>query len=132
MKSFILMGATKIPDKSDPPSSHVYDDEFQIWIDTLQNEPLISQITQQLATRFGETTITETREGADQSEISSVAITTQFDAADDIEFPAYISNYRLESTRFGETTITKTSEGVDTSEATTENYMDTNAAHSHF
>ena len=132
MKSLILKGAVKLPAESKPPSNHVYDYERQIWIDTLRNEPVILQISQQMATRFGETTITETREGVDQSEIASLDIASHYTSVADIQNPTNCNSFQLESTRFGETTITKTTEGTDASEVISENYTDTNVTYSHF
>lgn len=131
MKSLILKGAVQLPVESKPPSNHVYDYERQIWIDTIRNEPVIFQISQQMATRFGETMITETREGVDQSEIASLDITSHSTSEVDIQNPNSCISFQFEATRFGETTITKTAEGVDVVEVISEYYTDTNVTYSH-
>jgi len=59
------------------------------------------------ASQFGETTLTRTREGADQTEDTS-----------------------LEGSQFGETTLTNTQEGADLTEATAPLVF--NAPYSHF
>ena len=95
MTPFILKGTTKIPPETVPRSEHIYDPQQQLWIDSQTGVPLVLSSAAANTTRFGETTITETREGIDQTETHSI-----------------------HASRFGETTITKTQEGVDQSEIT--------------
>jgi hypothetical protein len=91
MIPFILKGRTKLPSESDPSDDQVYDQYRQLWIDKKFGAPVVSCVrTQAQPSQFGETTLTETREGADQAD-------TAF----------------LEASRFGETTMTKTMEGAD-------------------
>ena len=93
MTPFILKGATEIPPEPAPPPEHVYDPQLQLWIDNRTGVPLVISSVGANATRYGETTVTETREGVDQPETNSIL-----------------------ASRFGETTITKTKEGTDQSE----------------
>lgn len=94
MMPFVLLGRKKLPPESTPSPEHEYDRHRQLWIDRISGEPLVSRMHGHAQpTQFGETTITETREGTDQSEGTS-----------------------LQASQFGETTLTKTREGADQSE----------------
>lgn len=94
MTPFVLLGRKKLPPESAPSSENEYDGNRQLWIDTSSGQPLVSRmLAHAQPTQFGETTITETREGVDQSEGTS-----------------------LQASQFGETVLTKTHEGVDQSE----------------
>jgi hypothetical protein len=63
---YILRGRKKLPPESAPSPEHVYDNERQLWINKKSGEPLVTSMRSQVkTTQFGETTITETREGAD-------------------------------------------------------------------
>jgi hypothetical protein len=96
MIPFVLKGRRKLPPESDPSEEQVYDEYRQLWIDKRFGTPVVSCLrTQAQPSQFGETTITETREGADQVEAAS-----------------------LEASKFGETTMTKTMEGADQFEVT--------------
>jgi len=95
MSAFILAGRKKLlPEPVPSPSEH-YDPMMQLWIDSASGTPLIETFGDSpSASKYGETTMTETREGADQSEST------------------------IHASSYGETTITKTREGADQSEAT--------------
>lgn len=96
MTPFVLKGRTLVSPESAPSDCEIYCRHRQLWIDQGSGEPLIRRIQDRVQpSQFGETTITETREGADQSEVT-----------------------RLTASQFGETTITKTQEGADQSEIT--------------
>jgi hypothetical protein len=133
MTPFILKGAIKIPPESDIPSEHVYDRQRQIWIDRSSNVPVVSS-AEAHASRYGETTVSETREGADQTEVASIqaskfgetTMTKSMEGADQGEIAA------LAISRFGETTVTATLEGADHSEVATIQRLDLDAPHSHF
>ena len=71
MKPFILKAAKKIPSEKSPTSGCIYDPEQQLWIEHETGIPLVLSNFPNTSTRFGETLFTETREGADQSEITS-------------------------------------------------------------
>jgi hypothetical protein len=95
MTPFILLARRRLPPEAAPSDDHVYDGYQQLWLSRQLGTPLVlSMLAQNQASRFGETTVTETREGTDQSEVAS-----------------------LSSSLFGETTLTKTVEGVDQPEA---------------
>lgn len=93
MPLFILEGCKKLPPEPEPLEACVYDEERQLWADENSNIPLVCLWTCHSSSRYGETTLTETREGADQSEVVACS-----------------------ASRFGETTLTKTAEGADQSE----------------
>ena len=84
------------------------------------------------ASRFGETTMTDTVEGVDQVEIATfdaspfgeTTLTRTHEGADQSEGAVF------EASQYGETTLTKTSEGADQAEITS--LSDLNATYSHF
>jgi hypothetical protein len=90
---------------------HRYDSNMQIWVCARTGEPLVLLRTQQdgrtlAASEFGETTLTKTVEGADQSE-----------GRVDASFAS--SGYRgVSASQFGETTLTESGEGADQAERT--------------
>ena len=134
MTPFILKGATKIPDEEAPTEGQLYDSELQLWIDTRTGVPLVSaavatkacepdkecaeeylvnsdsaRTPPMTASQFGETLLTRTSEGVDQSEA------TAFSASP-----------------FGETGHTATVESVDNPETVTAQQIDVDVAYSHF
>ena len=134
MTPFILEGATKIADEDVPTKEQVYDTRVQLWIDTRTGVPIVSptvatnvsgtdndRVEEGLvdedsaytpcmrASEFGETSLTKTSEGIDQSEV------TDFCASP-----------------FGETLHTATVESVDNPEIVTAQQDDVDAAYSHF
>ena len=134
MTPFILKGATKVPPETAPSPEHVYDSQRQLWIDNQTGVPLVVTNVGADASRFGETTLTETREGADQAETDCIlasrygetTLTRTVEGADQSEVAA------LALTRFGETTVTKTVEGADNPEIVSAEQMDVDAPYSHF
>jgi hypothetical protein len=95
MTPYILLGRKKLAPENPPSAEEAYDEQRQIWIDRNSGEPLVSRLRAGgQPTRFGETTLTETREGADRSENA------------------------VEASNFGETIHTFTREGVDQNEGT--------------
>lgn len=72
MKPFILKKAKKIPSEPSPTSNCIYDPVQQVWIERSTGVPLVLSNYVNNSTRFGETMLTETRESADQSEITSL------------------------------------------------------------
>jgi hypothetical protein len=107
MTPFILMGRTKLPPESAPSGEDTYDEFQQLWIDKKSGIPLVSSMKahphpQDVAdkavtlrtSQFGETVLTRSQEGADQTEGSS-----------------------FQASRFGETSMSKTQEGADQAEA---------------
>lgn len=100
MTPFVLLGRKKLPPETKPSPEEVYDDDRQLWVDKSSGVPLVLRMQgHERASSYGETTMTETREGVDQSEGAAIHV---FDASP-----------------FGETTITKTQEGADQAEGGT-------------
>ena len=134
MTPFILKGAIRIPPETDAPPEHVYDRQRQVWIDSRSGVPVVVSSVGAHASRYGETTITETREGADQAEVASLrasrfgetTMTKSMEGADQGEMAA------LAASQFGETTVTATLEGADQSDVATTQCLDFDAPHSHF
>ena len=94
MPPFILVGRKRLPTDPAPSSEEEYDQQRQLWVDRKTQEPLVSRLHRELtASQYGETSLTETREGADQSDST------------------------LQMSSYGETTMTKTREGADMTEA---------------
>ena len=134
MTPFILQGATRIPPEQAPSADHVYDAQLQIWMNTRTGIPVVISSMDVDATRFGETTITETQEGADQPEVqnlraSNFGETTVTKTAEGVDLSEATS---LSATRYGETTVTATVEGADRSEIVSAVDFDTDAPYSHF
>ena len=93
MIPFVLRNRTKLPAEPKPCSHHVFDKRLQLWINTKSSLPVVLEM-QHRESEFGETLITATAEGVDQSERAN-----------------------LDASQFGETTVTKApGEGVDYSD----------------
>ncbi|WP_143525952.1 hypothetical protein [Rhodanobacter sp. C05] len=116
---FVLKQRETLQHESEPSTNEYYDPERQLWIDAASGAPLIQSLRgRSNASEFGETLSTESREGADQSEISSLVgsqfgettMTKTQEGHDQTGESALVSN-------FGETVVTATSEGADASEA---------------
>jgi hypothetical protein len=91
IEPLVLKERFTLPPDSEPSPSEQYDPECQVWIDMATGRPLIETLRATGGpTPFGETMTTESREGADQSEITA-----------------------LIASQFGETMMTKTQEGHD-------------------
>lgn len=94
-----------------PGSEHQYDSSKQIWVCARTGVPLVLLHAQQdvsslAASEFGETTLTKTAEGVDQSE-----------GRLDADCPSVSLHYRgVMASPFGETTLTETGEGADQAE----------------
>ena len=95
MTPFILKGAKKIPSETLPTDGCIYDPVQQLWIDFRTGSPLVLSNFVNTTTRYGETSITETNECADQPETSLIL-----------------------ASNFGETLLTRTLEAADQSEVT--------------
>lgn len=94
MSAFVLAGRKKLPPEPVPSLAERYDPSLQLWVDCASGQPLVECLSLGSAgSKYGETSMTDTREGADQSEGT------------------------LQATTYGETTRTKTREGADQSEA---------------
>ena len=133
MTPYILLGRKKLPSESAPSPEHVYDEHRQLWIDKISGMPLVSCMrTHAQPTQFGETTLTETREGADQTEGTSLQAsefgeTIQTRTREGVD---QTEGNTIQSSQLGETTMTKTQEGADQSEGATLQEFD--APYSHF
>lgn len=118
IEPLVLKGRFTLPTDSEPSQSEQYDPEFQIWMDTATGRPLIEALCSAGGpTPFGETVTTESREGADQSEITAL-IASQFGETmitKSQEGHDQTGESPVVSTA-GETTNTYTREGVDTTE----------------
>lgn len=130
MTPYILLGRKILPPESSPSPNHIYDRYRQIWINRTSGLPLVSCMQTQ-ASQFGETTLTETREGVDQTEGTVYA--PEFDAT--IQPPTHegVSETKrsaLQASQYGETTFTKTSEGTDQGEGASP--QEIHATYSHF
>ena len=133
MTPFILRGRRELPAESTPSAQQVYDADLQLWMDTRENLPLVEcHLNHAEPTQFGETTFTETREGADRSEGASIEAS---DFGETIqtrtrEGTDQTEGSGIQASRVGETTLTKTREGADLSEGS--NAMEADASYSHF
>ena len=132
MTPYILHDRKKLLPESAPCPEHVYDSGRQLWIDKNSGVPLVSTIrTQAQPTKFGETTLTETREGTDRTEgavhASNSGETIQTRSREGVD---QSEENILEASKLGETTLTKTREGTDQTEGVTLQELD--AAYSHF
>ena len=132
MTPYILLGRKKLLPESAPPPGQVYDEDRQLWIDKNSGTPLVSHMRAQAQpTQFGETTLTESREGADRpegvlhaSEFGETIQTKSREGVDQAEGNA------LEASQFGETTMSKTREGAADTEGASLQEFD--VAYSHF
>ena len=118
MMPFILLGRKKLPPETPPSDDHTYDSDRQLWIDKASGQPLVCRMRGHAQpTQFGETTMTETREGADRTEgigfqatqYGETSITATREGADQTEGA-------IRASQIGETTLTRTREGVDQTE----------------
>lgn len=121
MTPFVLLGRKKLPPEAMPSPEEIYDDNRQLWVDKASGMPLVLRVQGHAqCSQYGETTITETREGVDQSEGAAI-LNSQYG-----ETTHTISREAIDKTEstvfraspFGETTMTKTREGADQTEGT--------------
>jgi len=123
IEPFVLKNKQLLPPEKAPRSWEIYDSERQLWIDANSGAPLVQRANVQgenslSTTEFGETALTKTREGTDQSESSTVSsfgetvLTRTREETDQAE--------GLRFSQFGETTLTETREGVDQTEHATD------------
>jgi hypothetical protein len=140
MTPFVLRDCRELPPEPGPSGDQEFDRRLQLWVCKESGLPLVLSMQARDST-FGETTITETREGVDQPDTSNMSA-SQFgettitrsdgEGADQPFFSDLSSSQFGETTRlrvtelaaqatllddlasqFGETTLTKTQEGVD-------------------
>lgn len=98
-------------------SEHIYDTAKQLWVCSDSGEPVVLRyatgVKESLVSQFGETTMTKTFEGVDQSEGRDSS------AADSSGMSTSMSRDTLSASPFGETLVTETAEGTDQPERTT-------------
>lgn len=133
MTPFILKGAIKIPSEPAPSPEHIYDRSKQLWIDSMSGVPLVISSAGPDASRFGETTLTEAKEGVDQTDVHSIQAsrfgeTTMTKTVEGVDQGEVTT---LAASRFGETILTATAEGVDQSEISSGRHLCFDAPHSH-
>jgi len=150
MTPFILEGRKKLPPEPAPSANEQFDQVRQIWIDRKTGEPLVARLRSgKRASQYGETSITESGEGADQPERSieaspygKTSLTKTREGADMTEISSLdASSYgetshtasregadqpdrSVEASPYGETIETRTREGVDQAEISTEISVD--------
>ncbi len=112
---FVVRQRTPLPACASAAPEHHYDPVQQLWISLDSGEPLVLRRIRDahsrlVASEFGETIVTRTVEGTDQSE---GRIDHDCGASLSTALPA------LSASQFGETTLTETGEGIDQSERTT-------------
>ena len=116
VEALVLKKRETIISDMKPSGQIMYDTHLQIWVNNDNRKPVVSNSAQSksrntLASDFGETQLTKTSEGVDQSEIISCSdfgetlITETREGADQSEI--------IGCSDFGETTFTKTREGSD-------------------
>ncbi len=114
---FILMNREVLKPEAKPGKQMRYDDNMQLWVNQQTGEPIVLEFfegSNRLCSEFGETDMTKTQEGADQSEalqlseFGETTITRTQEGADQSEMLGF--------SEFGETVITETREGADQSE----------------
>lgn len=116
---FVLLHRVTLPAEAPPGANDFYDPKLQIWIDIRSGLPLVQTLSRSASTKFGETTLTESREGVDQSAVFSITASTfgETTMTKSQEGVDQTGEAPL-SSQFGETSHTATREGADTSEGT--------------
>ena len=157
MTPFVLLSRKKLPAERLPSDDEVYDERLQLWINKKTGTPLVDEMRTHVQTRFGESTVTESREGVDQPEVAGfeasrfgeTTMTDTVEGVDQVEIATFDASpfgettltrthegadqsegAVFEASQYGETTLTKTSEGADQAEITS--LSDLNATYSHF
>jgi hypothetical protein len=111
--SFVARRRTPVQPCESAGPEHRYDPIQQLWVNAESGEVLVMQHVNGIrshlaASDFGETTLTRTIEGADQSEGR---------VSDELTAPDTSFGARtISASPFGETSLTETSEGIDQSE----------------
>jgi hypothetical protein len=118
VEAFILMNRVSLKPEDRPKKQVIYDDNLQIWINQDTGKSIVLQSFEnsmkRFCTDFGETTLTRTQEGADQTEVIGASefgetlMTETREGADQSEMIGF--------SEFGETRFTATIEGVDQAE----------------
>lgn len=111
-RPLLLRASLRRFEASEPKPGTAYDATRQLWINADGIPVVEAARTEQCASDFGETTVTTSAEGVDQSEgrgsdFGETTLTRTSEGTDKTE---------MLSSDFGETTVTKTSEGTDATE----------------
>lgn len=113
---FVLRARKRIPGRV-PDSSRIFDTRRQLWLFKESGLPVVSELTRPSTherSAWGETILTKTSEGVDQSEGSQASDwgeTVMTETSEGID-----QSETVISSNFGETVVTATSEGLDQSE----------------
>ncbi|MEK7315645.1 MAG: hypothetical protein AAB011_05655 [Candidatus Eisenbacteria bacterium] len=135
MIPFVLRARKPLPRESAPSPEIRFDEELQLWMNRATGHALVSEYAaggreDGFASDFGETIMTRTREGVDQTEGAGVSdlgetiVTKTQEGIDTTERVAFLlseeaaspTSHSLASSKFGETIITMTREGRDQGE----------------
>jgi hypothetical protein len=118
VEAFILKNRVSLKSENRPQKKVIYDSNLQIWVNQDTGKSIVLQSfenrTKKLSTDFGETTLTRTQEGADQTEVIGASefgetlMTETREGADQSEMIGF--------SEFGETRFTATIEGADQAE----------------
>ena len=127
---FVLLARRALPRQAPPNPEIWFDEELQLWMSPATGRPLVSDYAAPAdnSSDLGETVMTRTREGADQTEgvrgsdLGETIVTKTQEGIDTTERAAFLP---LEgatiptspaASKFGETIITMTHEGRDQGE----------------
>lgn len=128
MTPYILLNRKKLPLESIPSPEYVYDQHQQLWIVKNSGVPLVCCMRTH-ASQFGETSITETREGADQTD-TAVYVPGLGEADQASAHEGMDQGDLIQASRFGETSMTRAPEGSDQPQDTS--HYKIHASYSHF
>jgi hypothetical protein len=117
---FVLRHLTALPAAPAPGPAQEYDPLRQLWISVESGRPLVIEHAEERATarairnsQFGETVMTKTQEGTDQTEAADAS---RFGETSNTRTAEGTDRSEVSASKFGETVITSTSEGHDQSE----------------
>lgn len=108
MTPFVLRARRLLPKDTEPNSDQFYDAFRQLWVHRSSGAIAVEEMRYRpAASKFGETTLTETREGADPAG-STLSVS-------DVDKEHHVGDDRQSflASKFGETTHTATLEGTD-------------------
>ena len=116
MTPFILKCRTKLPSEAKPSNDCEYDQDKQLWVEKNTGIPTVMRSGGCVKpSQFGETSITESHEGADQPDMATLRAsqfgeTTVTSTPEGTDQPHMVT---LRASKFGETAVTRGPEGVD-------------------
>lgn len=129
IEPFVLQTRVALPPDPIPSGEHYYDYTRQIWINATTDMPVVAECNTQQASKFGETSMTETREGADQSEVITINASRFGETSLTKTAEGHDQGESVLTSKFGETSITRADEGHDTLAVTSGT---SDASNSHF